>query len=88
MELMLKAIRRKRLLVPVPFGMASIMGSVAQLLPFAPITADQVELLKSDNVVSDNALTLESLGIEKHSAEVIIPTYLDRYRPGGRFNPN
>lgn len=88
MELMLKTIRRKRLLVPVPFGMAKIMGSVAQLLPFAPITADQVELLKNDNIVSKDALTLEDLGVEKHSAEIIIPTYLDRYRPGGRFNPN
>ncbi len=30
--------------------------------------------------------SLADLGIAPTSAEIILPTYLDRYRPGGRFN--
>ncbi len=55
MEFTLETIGRKRLLVPVPWPIAKVMGSVMGLLPFAPLTADQVELLKTDNVVSEAA---------------------------------
>ena len=27
------------------------------------------------------------LGLEPHAIEVILPTYLQKYRPGGRFQP-
>ncbi len=67
MEFMLATIRRRRLLVPVPFGAMKLQAAFAQLLPKPPITPDQVELLKSDNVVSDEARRdgriLEALGI-------------------------
>ena len=33
------------------------------ILPNLPLTPDQVELLKSDNIVSSGAMTLASLGI-------------------------
>jgi NADH dehydrogenase len=63
------------------------------LLQFAPgalkLTPDQVELLKSDNVVSDAAktagLTLEGLGIAPDSMEAVCPQYLWRFRPMGQF---
>jgi NADH dehydrogenase len=88
MQILLKTIRRKRLLVPIPWAIAYAQGSVLQLLPDPPLTRDQVKLLESDNVVSEGALTLGDLGIDQpHSVEVIVPTYLDRYRPGGRFVP-
>ncbi len=84
--------RRHRSLVPIPFGVASIIGSVASLIPLVtpPITADQVKLLQRDNIVSEQAKaegrTLEGLGIQPTSAGVILPTYLARYRPEGQFN--
>ena len=56
-----------------------------QLLPVPPLTRDQVRLLREDNVVSEGALGLADLGIDPTGVEVIVPTYLDRYRPGGRF---
>ena len=93
MQLLLKAIGRRRLLLPLPFPMARLQASVFELvtlLPFPvapPLTRDQVSLLESDNVVAKKAKTLADLGIEPHSVEVILPTYLDRYRPGGRFTP-
>ncbi len=91
LELMLKVINRNRLLVPLPFGLASLMGAVAQLVPFgAPVlTADQVTLLKSDNVVGltgDPEIgTLEDLGITPTAASVILPTYLHRFRAQGQY---
>jgi NADH dehydrogenase len=87
MEYLLAQIGRRRLLVPVPFWLAEIQGSVLELLPDPPLTRDQVELLKSDNVLrkSKSVKTLADLGIEPHHLEMMAPTYLDRYRAGGRF---
>ena len=80
MRLMLSEIGRKRLLVPLPFPVASLMGAVAQCLPSPPLTADQVRLLKRDNVPSAGSAGLTDLGIAPTAVEAIIPTYLDRYR--------
>ncbi len=86
MQLLLHEIRRRRLLVPWPFKLADMQAAVLERLPVPPLTRDQVKLLRSDNVVASNALTLADLGIEPTAVEVIVPTYLDRYRPHGRFN--
>lgn len=88
MELLLHEIRRKRLLLPLPFGLAELQGAVLQLLPVPPLTRDQVRMLRRDNVVGPDALTLSDLGIEPTAIEVVLPTYLDRYRSGGRFAEN
>jgi NADH dehydrogenase len=80
MELMLKEIGRRRLLLPVPFALAGFGAWFAELLPKPPLTRDQVELLRGDNVVSGHALGLDALGIAPTSCEVILPTYLARYR--------
>ena len=86
MELLLAEIRRKRLLVEIPFGLASLQARVMAILPNPPLTADQVELLKRDNVVSTGALTLATLGITPTAVEAILPTYLDRFRKGGWYD--
>ena len=86
MELLLHEIRRHRVLLPLPFSLANLQAAMLELLPFPPLTRDQVKLLRRDNVVSPTALTLADLGIKPTAAEVILPTYLDRYRPGGRFS--
>lgn len=85
LELMLKEIGRKRLLVPLPFGMASFMAFFLQLAPKPQLTPDQVKLLKRDNVVSPTALTLADLGITPTSVEVELPAYLWRYRSKGQY---
>ncbi len=85
MELMLKTIGRERLLVPVPWSIAGLQAMVLGLLPKPLLTRDQLIQLKSDNVVTDGALTLADLGIDPTAAELILPTYLDRFRIGGRF---
>lgn len=85
MELMLREIRRDRILLPVPYGLAEALATVLELLPVPPLTRDQVRMLRRDNVVAPDALGLGDLGISPTAAEMILPTYLDRYRPGGRF---
>ena len=89
-EIILRTIDRKRLLLSLPFALA---GLQARLLQFAPgalkLTPDQVALLRSDNVVSEAAtaagLTLSGLGISGDSLEAIVPQYLWRFRAAGQF---
>jgi len=92
LERMLSVIQRKRGFISLPFGLASMMGSVAQYAPGAPITPDQVEMLKTDNVVSDamvaDGRTLSDLGIEPTGMDAILPTYLVRFRKHGQFEDN
>lgn len=89
MQLLLAEIGRKRLLLPVPFGAAKIIGQFGDLLaasPFSPpLTSDQVELLRADNVVGEGVSTLADLGVTPTPLEAIIPTYLYRYRRGGQY---
>jgi NADH dehydrogenase len=61
-----------------------MLGFFGQFLPTPPLTSDQVELLKTDNTLSVNALKAEDLGVHPKALESIAPDYLARYRPGGR----
>lgn len=89
MQFTLDTIGRKRLLVPVPWTIARLMAAVLGLLPRPLLTSDQVELLKTDNVVSAAARaeerTLEGLGIRPRGIAAIVPGYLYRYRKAGQF---
>jgi uncharacterized protein YbjT (DUF2867 family) len=85
MELMLKEIRRKRVLVPIPFGLARFKARMLQILPSPLLTVDQVRLLERDNIASGEMPGLKDLGIQPQPVETVIPSYLDRFRPGGRF---
>lgn len=83
---------RDRMLAPLPFPLARLMGSMAQvtaLIGVAPVlTRDQVVMLQTDNVVAPGAETFADLGIEPTGLEAIAPTYLWRYRKGGQFAEN
>lgn len=89
-EYVLKTIERTRLLAPLPFSLAKLQ---AMFLQFAPgplkLTPDQVELLRTDNVVSqaamDVGLTLQGLGIAPASLEKLAPSWLWRFRRTGQF---
>jgi uncharacterized protein YbjT (DUF2867 family) len=86
MRMMLREINRTRLLVPLPFALASLMGGVMQCLPSPQLTADQVRQLKRDNVVSGSLPGLAELGITPTAVEAILPTYMDRYRARGYYH--
>jgi uncharacterized protein YbjT (DUF2867 family) len=88
MQLMLKETGQRRLLLPVPWPVAGMLGSLGDfgsfLLP-PPITSDQVKLLRTDNVVSGAYPGLPELGITPTSLEAVLPTYLYSYRRGGQY---
>jgi NADH dehydrogenase len=89
MQFVLSTIERRRLLVPLPFFVAKMQAMVLQYLPKPPLTPDQVELLRTDNVVSEAAKaegrTLQGLNIDPEPIEAIVPSYLWRFRKTGQF---
>ncbi len=89
LERMLIVTKRRRALLPIPWGIARVMGRVGQHMPGAPLTLDQVRMLQFDNVVSAEAKaegrTLEGLGIAPTALEIVLPTYLGRFRERGEF---
>jgi len=91
MQLTLEAIDKKRLLLPVPWFGANMMGFMGELsgaLPFvAPfLTRDQVKSLKLDNCVGEDALSFSDLGITPETVEAVVPSYLSKYRKYGQFH--
>jgi uncharacterized protein YbjT (DUF2867 family) len=92
MQFVLATTQRRRVLIPVPFALMKLQALVLQFLPKPPITPDQVELLKRDNIVSEDAKrdgrALEGIGITPESIDAIVPTYLWRFRKTGQFNPH
>jgi NADH dehydrogenase len=89
MEYVLAVTERSRLLVPVPYWLARTQAFFLQFLPNPILTPDQVELLRTDNLVSEAATrenrTLQGLGIMPASYEAIVPSYLWRFRRTGQF---
>jgi len=89
LEYTLAVVERRRLLLPIPWRLARVMAAVMGVLPKPILTVDQVELLKSDNVVGADAerarATLEGLGISPTGIKAIVPAYLYRFRKAGQF---
>lgn len=81
---------RSPMWLPIPFWMLSLGAAATGWLPFAPITYDQVKLLRIDNVVRNGrdaktVGTLADLGVEPTAVEAIVPSYLWAYRPQGQY---
>lgn len=84
-ELMFEYTQCRVPLVPLPFGLAKVQATFLSLLPKPLLTRDQVESLKTDNIVGEDALTLLDLGVNATALDSVLPNYLERYRKGGRF---
>jgi uncharacterized protein YbjT (DUF2867 family) len=86
MRYLLRVTGRRRLLVSLPFEVASFQARLLQHVPDPPLTPDQVEMLKHDNVVGREALGLADPGIQPTPLEVIVPRYLKAFaRPSVRL---
>ena len=85
MEILLKQIKKKRFLVPIPFSFAKFQAKILQLLPKPLLTTDQVEMLKYDNIVTNKYPTLKDLKISPKTLESVLPDYIWRFRKGGQF---
>ena len=73
---LLEVTGRRRLLLNLPFGLATLQAGLLELLPVPPLTRDQVAMLRRDNVVSAGAPGLAELGIAPTPLEVIVPSYV------------
>jgi len=91
MEFMLTVVNRKRLLLPLPWAAASMMGFTGEMIGKAPLikpflTRDQVNSFRTDNIVSESAKGFKDLDIELETIESMVPPYLERYRKYGQFH--
>jgi hypothetical protein len=93
MNTMLGIIRRRRLVLNMPFFAARIMAfsfEMGSKLTFGlgpvPVTRDQVKNLGVDNVVSQDVKSFADLGIEPVAMQVVLPEYLWRFRPSGQYD--
>lgn len=92
LQIMLRVIRRRRLVVGMPMWMARFMAFWFDLIQVitggliaSPLTRDQVRMLARDNVVSPGARGFAELGLEPRHMGAILPQYLFRYRPNGQY---
>jgi uncharacterized protein YbjT (DUF2867 family) len=79
LELLLAALNRKCVLLPIPFVLAEIQAGVLELFPNPPLTRDQVQLLKTDKVVSGREPTLGDLGVEPRRLDDFLAALKDKY---------
>jgi uncharacterized protein YbjT (DUF2867 family) len=81
-SLTLHLMRKRRLLIPVPFAVAEMQARLFELLPSPPLSTSQVDLLKVDNVASGALPGLRELSIEAKTVEEVVPTYIGARAPG------
>ncbi len=91
LQFTLTAIDKKRLLIPVPWALSSLMGVFGEISGYIPLvtpvlTRDQVKLLKIDNVVSGHYPGLSDLGIEAETIDAIVPDSLAHFKKYGQFH--
>ncbi|WP_435165610.1 complex I NDUFA9 subunit family protein [Falsirhodobacter sp. 1013] len=93
MRQMLTIVMRKRPLVDLPVGLASLMAGTLDgvqrltggLVSNKTLTRDQLRLLARDNVVSAGARGFAELDITPQAFEAVIPEYLWPFRPTGQY---
>ena len=93
-DLMAKVVRdtqRSNPLLPLPKAAGKLIALPFAILPFKPlITADQVEMLSTDNMVSPAATaehrTLSAFGVVPTPMDAILPSYLWRFMKNGQFD--
>jgi NADH dehydrogenase len=83
-DMTLQLMGKRRLLVPIPFAVAEVQARLFEFLPNPPLTTGQVDLLKTDNVVSGALPDVQELGIQPKTVEEVIPTYIGPRAPGPR----
>jgi uncharacterized protein YbjT (DUF2867 family) len=85
-KLILNTIGKKRLVINLPMPIAKIQAALFSLMPKPLLTKDQCEILnESDNIVSNNHLTLKDLNIEPTDVQQAMSKWLWRFRDGGEF---
>jgi uncharacterized protein YbjT (DUF2867 family) len=79
LELLLTAMNRQRVLIPIPFALAEMQAGLLELFPNPPLTRDQVRLLKTDKVLSGMQPTLGDLGVQSRRLDDFLAALKDKY---------
>ena len=79
LELLLTALNRQRVLIPIPFALAEMQAALLEWLPNPPLTRDQVRLLKTDKVVRGVEPTLSDLGVQPRPLDEFLAVFKDKY---------
>jgi len=83
----LKSIKKKRILIPMPLILAQIMAKIFQMMPKPLLTTDQLRLLKYDNVISGKYKTNYDFNINcSKKFEDEIQSYSFNWSSGGQFS--
>lgn len=80
LQILLKIINRKKLLIYIPKIVAIIMAKFFQVLPNPLLTEDQIKLLENNNIILNTDYTFKYLDINPVSLELILPDYLKRFK--------
>ena len=84
---LLKLIHKNRLLIPLPFFVASMSANLFQLFPKPLLTIDQLKLLKYDNIASKKYQTNLDIGVPSLRVfEQEVKKYCYMWREGGQFS--
>jgi uncharacterized protein YbjT (DUF2867 family) len=68
--------RLRPILLPVPFALWRALAGMAELLPSAPLTRNQVDLMRTDNVTAPGLPGLAELRIAPRSVEEVLAAML------------
>ena len=86
-ERLLILINKKRILLPMPYFLASISAKIFQLMPNPLLTEDQLRLLKYDNILSSKYKSNFDIGIpSKKYFDKEVKKYSYMWREGGQFS--
>ena len=53
-EYLANCLNKKRVFVPIPFGIISKMIAIMEITPFSPLSSEQLKLFNSDNLSNTN----------------------------------
>lgn len=79
LQYVMRVTGREKMLLPISFPLATLMGLLYELTPFPMLTRDQVKLLHYDNLVDERAHSFRELGISPTAVQAIVPHYLQRF---------
>ena len=86
LQKLLFSMKKKRVLLPIPFPLAKLTAKILQLFPNPLLTEDQLRLLKYDNCVSNKYKNNFDLGFKATKKfDIEIEKYSYNWRTGGQF---
>ena len=87
MEKLLELIRKRRILIPLPYFLASMTANFFQLFPKPLLTKDQLKLLKYDNTPSGKYKTNFEINLPSKKLFLNeVEKYCHMWREGGQYS--